>query len=220
MGPPRERSGTAHHSRSTWNPAREVMTDVSGPVRSGGTRLEGPTEESGMPEPHLRASDADRAAVADVLGRAMSSGRLTVAEYDDRLARTYAARTYGELAELTADLPVTAPQPTVAPASQPEYRPGGRGMAGCGAGGASMWTGGWGPGAGGGRRRAAWASWLTTAVIVVGIWMLTLAGGWVYPWPLWVIGPWAIILLARTLGGGPGPGRNRQRNRRPERWGG
>jgi uncharacterized protein DUF1707 len=48
-----------------------------------------------MPEPHLRASDADRAAVADVLGAHMSAGRLTVAEYDDRLARTYAARTYG-----------------------------------------------------------------------------------------------------------------------------
>ena len=37
----------------------------------------------------------------------MADGRLTVAEYDDRLTRAYAARTYGELAELTADLPAT-----------------------------------------------------------------------------------------------------------------
>lgn len=58
-----------------------------------------------MPEPHLRAADADRAAVAATLGEHMAAGRLTVAEYEDRLARAYAARTYGELAELTTDLP-------------------------------------------------------------------------------------------------------------------
>ena len=39
-----------------------------------------------MPEPHLRAADADRAAVATQLGEQMSAGRLTVAEYDERLA--------------------------------------------------------------------------------------------------------------------------------------
>ena len=58
-----------------------------------------------MPEPHLRAADTDRAAVATVLGQHMSAGRLTVDEYDERLARAYAAKTYGELDELTADLP-------------------------------------------------------------------------------------------------------------------
>src|SRR3954464_511429 len=125
-----------------------------------------------MPEPHLRASDADRAAVAAVLGRSMSTGRLTVAEYDDRLARTYAARTYGELAELTADLPAVPPQPVAAPAPAPEARPDREGASFCGPAGASAWTGGWGPWAGhGGMRAGAWASWLTTAVIVVGIWL-------------------------------------------------
>ena len=58
-----------------------------------------------MPEPHLRAADADRAAVATVLGRHMSAGQLTMDEYDERLARAYAAKTYGELDEITADLP-------------------------------------------------------------------------------------------------------------------
>ena len=38
-------------------------------------------------EPHRRAGDTDRAAVATVLGRHMAEGRLTVAEYDDRVAR-------------------------------------------------------------------------------------------------------------------------------------
>ena len=64
-----------------------------------------------MPEPHLRAADTDRAAVATVLGQHMSAGRLTVDEYDERLARTYAAKTYGELEELTADLPAAVPAP-------------------------------------------------------------------------------------------------------------
>ena len=61
-----------------------------------------------MPEPHLRAADTDRAAVATVLGQHMSAGRLTVDEYDERLSRAYAAKTYGELDELTADLPPLA----------------------------------------------------------------------------------------------------------------
>ena len=66
-----------------------------------------------MPEPHLRAADADRAAVAGVLGEHMSAGRLTLDEYDERLTRAYAARTFGELDELIADLPA---QPGAAPA--------------------------------------------------------------------------------------------------------
>ena len=58
-----------------------------------------------MPEAHLRAADADRAALATVLGEHMAAGRLTVGEYEERLGRAYTARTYGELAELTTDLP-------------------------------------------------------------------------------------------------------------------
>ena len=63
------------------------------------------TRRAAMPEPHLRAADADRAAVAAVLGQHMSAGRLTMDEYDERLARAYAAKTYGELDQITADLP-------------------------------------------------------------------------------------------------------------------
>jgi hypothetical protein len=152
-----------------------------------------------MPEPHLRASDADRAAVADVLGTHMSAGRLTVTEYDDRLARAYAARTYGDLAPLTADLPAI---------DRPRVDEPARGCAGPAYG----WTG-WGPWAGAGGLRAAWGSWLTTAVIVVGIWALSsiASTGWIHPWPLWVIGPWGIVLLARSLGGKGSRERTRDR---------
>ncbi|MBQ1092576.1 DUF1707 domain-containing protein [Streptomyces sp. B93] len=55
--------------------------------------------------PELRASDADRERVAEVLRDALAEGRLDMAEFDERLDATYKARTYGELAPITRDLP-------------------------------------------------------------------------------------------------------------------
>ncbi|MFG2679075.1 DUF1707 domain-containing protein [Streptomyces sp. NPDC048392] len=54
----------------------------------------------------LRASDADRERVAEVLRDALAEGRLDMAEFEERLDATYGARTYGELAPITRDLPV------------------------------------------------------------------------------------------------------------------
>ena len=48
--------------------------------------------------PELRASDADRERVAEVLRDALAEGRLDMSEFEDRLDATYKARTYGELA--------------------------------------------------------------------------------------------------------------------------
>ena len=56
----------------------------------------------------LRASHADRDQVAELLRVAAGDGRLSPEELDDRLERALTARTYAELAPLTADLPVTA----------------------------------------------------------------------------------------------------------------
>ncbi|MFG3102896.1 DUF1707 domain-containing protein [Streptomyces sp. NPDC048182] len=53
----------------------------------------------------LRASDADRERVAEILRDALAEGRLDMAEFEERLEATYAARTYGELAPITRDLP-------------------------------------------------------------------------------------------------------------------
>jgi hypothetical protein len=58
--------------------------------------------------PDVRASDADRDRVAEVLRDAAGEGRITVDELDERIDRAFAARTHGELAELTADLPPAA----------------------------------------------------------------------------------------------------------------
>jgi hypothetical protein len=54
---------------------------------------------------HLRASHADREQVIGTLKAAFVQGRLTKDEFDLRVGQTLAARTYAELAALTADLP-------------------------------------------------------------------------------------------------------------------
>jgi hypothetical protein len=53
----------------------------------------------------LRASHADREQVIDTLKAAFVQGRLTKDELVMRAGRTFASRTYAELAALTADLP-------------------------------------------------------------------------------------------------------------------
>jgi len=53
----------------------------------------------------LRASDSDRERVAKALHTAMSEGRLTVSELQDRLDAVYASKTLAELDPVTRDLP-------------------------------------------------------------------------------------------------------------------
>jgi Domain of unknown function (DUF1707) len=55
--------------------------------------------------PEVLASDADRESIAGRLSSAFAEGRLTSAEHADRVRAAYGARTLGELAGLTADLP-------------------------------------------------------------------------------------------------------------------
>ena len=54
--------------------------------------------------PALRASDADRDRVIELLRAAVADGRLNPAEFDERLDAALAARTIAALAPLTADL--------------------------------------------------------------------------------------------------------------------
>ena len=150
-----------------------------------------------MPQPHLRAADTDRAEVAAVLGEHMAAGRLTLDEYDERLTRAYAARTFGELGELTADLPPVRSGRAVEPApATPAPAP----ATGCGTGARH------------GVDPDSWRSWLTTALIVIGVWATISLASWElhYFWPVWVIGPWGAVLLAQTLMGGS------ERAERPE----
>jgi len=155
------------------------------------------------PEPHLRASDSDRTAVATALGEHMAAGRLTLAEYEERLTHVYETKTLGGLATLTADLPpLHAPNP---PALLPAAAVAARANA-CGS---------WG-GLSRGSRDAAWGAWLRTALIVLAIWFVisVTTGTLMFFWPIWVIGPWGAVMLARTV---TGAGSGRRRNERDRR---
>jgi Domain of unknown function (DUF1707)/Domain of unknown function (DUF4190) len=54
---------------------------------------------------YLRASTADREHAIEVLKAGFAEGRLTKEEYDARVGSAFAARTLGDLAMITADLP-------------------------------------------------------------------------------------------------------------------
>ena len=68
---------------------------------------------------NLRASDADRERVADILRQAAGDGRLTMEELDERLDSVYAAKTYAELEPVTKDLPLAGTAHVPAPAPVP-----------------------------------------------------------------------------------------------------
>ena len=90
------------------------------PVTPGGYPVQQPGYQV-RAQASMRASSADRERAVDVLKAGFAEGRLTQDEYNDRMGRAYAARTYGELATLTADLPAGAsPMPAwPVPAYQP-----------------------------------------------------------------------------------------------------
>jgi Domain of unknown function (DUF1707) len=147
-----------------------------------------------MPDPHLRAGDADRAAVAAALGEHMAAGRLTLAEYDERVARAYAAKTYGELAELTTDLPALPGRRNGSPPAQAHPVPA-KGPAQVPAGRNPRHHG---------SVADAWRAWFATSLVVTTIWLLTSLGSGEFSnfWPIWVIGPWGAVLLASSITGG------------------
>lgn len=128
----------------------------------------------------LKVGDAERSAVVTRLTRAHDEGRLTLAEFDERVRDAYAARTDAELAPLTADLPA----PVTAPAPAPEESVGrARRLA---------------PGL-----RAAVAVWAFVSVLNLVIWVAVSVGtaAPVYPWWVWVAGPWGAVLALRAVGG-------------------
>jgi hypothetical protein len=134
------------------------------------------------PRSPMRAGDTDRERVADQLRSAHNEGRLDLTEYDERLQHAWAARTYGELETLTADLPQV--RPPVDPAVNRAVRQ-------------PHWQHRHGRGG-----RAAVAAWASASVINLLIWaVVSLAAmSWIYPWWVWVAGPWGAMLLAGWIG--------------------
>jgi len=78
---------------------------------------------------HLRASHADREQVIETLKAAFVQGMMVKNEFDLRVGQAFAARTYAELAAVTADLPAglaaAQPPPPAGVAGEPRIpRPG------------------------------------------------------------------------------------------------
>ena len=125
----------------------------------------------------LRVSDAERSEVQDRLRRAHDEGRLDLVEFDERVRTLWAARTRGELARLTADLPAPPPAPA---------RPG---LFSSTPGGVAM--------------RVLTIVWLSIVVVNLTVWgivSLTLDEP-VYPWWLWVAAPAGSVLAVLYAAG-------------------
>lgn len=71
-------------------------------------RHEPPVPAELMAQGQLRASHRDRDRVVEILRVAAGDGRLTSEELDERLEAALTARTFGELAALTTDLPAAS----------------------------------------------------------------------------------------------------------------
>jgi hypothetical protein len=138
----------------------------------------------GMGREEMRAGDSDRQAVADALKLALDEGRLDLAEYDERLQRAYAAKTYGDLDGLLDDLPATAltPKPASAPAPQPAAAPVQRRAGQL----VRAWLGGFGG----------------IFVISTIIWLATSIGSghMQYFWPVWLLIPMAFGAIGHFRG--------------------
>ncbi|PWR10054.1 DUF1707 domain-containing protein [Micromonospora acroterricola] len=146
----------------------------------------------------MRAADADREAVADRLRVALGEGRLDLHEYDERLQRAYAARTYAELDALLTDLPPVTPsqRSALAPLTPP--------AAGELAGAVGGQPAPVAPGGVTARWLAeVWLPYLKVIAIVVTIWAVTslLSQDLLYFWPAWVAGPWGAVLAVSTITG-------------------
>lgn len=130
-----------------------------------------------MSELTRRAGDDDRLRTAEQLGEHYAAGRLDPAELEDRLEGVYRARTLGELAQLTSDLPSDDPYQLPVPAT---FRPAPRR-----------------PSQNAAVLRAQWVTYgaIVTALIVG--WLVS--GAPAEPYPLWVVLAWGAVLSAQSL---------------------
>lgn len=135
-----------------------------------------------------RISDSERESLVDELAQHVGTGRLTIDEFDGRATAIYAATTAAEARAQFTGLPLsTSPSPSTPPAPPISARLHRR---------MPM------------HQRIEWSAWLGVSAINVLVWALVSLGtmSMVYPWPLWVIGPWGLVLIGRTVLGIEGSG--------------
>ena len=128
----------------------------------------------------LRVSDPERAAVQERLRRGVAAGQLDLHEFDVRVQSVWAAKTRGELARATRDLPEPPPEPPPPP-------PLGRVFSNDDAGTAMRVL------------AIVWASITAVNLVVWGLVSLT-SDEDVYPWWIWLSVPGAALLVLYGVG--------------------
>ena len=118
----------------------------------------------------LRVGTAEREGVAQILGSAMADGRLTLAEYEERVDAVWKSSTRGELARVTDDLPAVKAESESDVDKSSEWR----------------------------EYFDEWRWWFGGAIIMSGIWgFQSISDGELNGyWPGWPLGIWALILVA------------------------
>ncbi|MBU2668660.1 DUF1707 domain-containing protein [Actinoplanes bogorensis] len=130
----------------------------------------------------MRAADEDRRQVAEQLQAALTEGRLDLTEYDQRVQEAYSAKTYADLDRLLTDLPNAAPLVPATPAPAPVAVEDNATRA---------WLG------------HVWGTWARMAAFFTLIWgIASIASGEpLFYWPVWVIGPYGVVLVFQTIDG-------------------
>ncbi|MGY1604840.1 DUF1707 SHOCT-like domain-containing protein [Geodermatophilus sp. SYSU D00815] len=133
--------------------------------------------------PDIRISDRDRQAAAERLRLALGEGRLDLLEYDDRLARAYAAVTRADLEPLFVDLPPAGEMRALEPRSSRRSAAGPAERATPSI--ARLPT----------ALKVLWTIWFAVVSINLTVWVLVSIGngGPDYFWPMWLLVPGAAL---------------------------
>lgn len=124
--------------------------------------------------PTMRVTDAEREHAVEELTAHVATGRLAIDEFDARAGRAYAAVTRSDLRDVLIDLP--SPTPVSSESETPHS-----------------------------STSRDWLTWAGVGILCLTIWAVTsiATGNFLYPWPIWVIGPWGAMLALQRVTGLP-----------------
>ena len=166
--------------QAPWDTAPAGGASGAGPGRPG---------REANPRERLRAADSDRERAIERLRAALDEGRLTLHEFDERLAAAWASRTFADLDRLVEDLPPPvpadrsqlAPRATPGPPVPPSRHEENPKLPG--------WL------------AFLWRLWFVAVFINLVIWFIVsvASGEPAYFWPIWVAGPWAAVNIGLVI---------------------